>query len=80
MSNYKFPQFIQIINNPTISVDLVKDYTIDKFCKVELQLVDALDNQVYGVEIDKFFYYDDTWEDSDILNFGLSQIEMYKIT
>lgn len=65
------------IVNPTIQVKQVNDNIVDKTCSIEVifNVANALIN--YSRNISGFSYVD-TWEDSDVEAFVLSQLETMK--
>lgn len=64
--------------NPTIEIKQVNDNIIDKTCSIEVifNVENALIN--YSRNINGFNYVD-TWEDSDIEAFVVSELEKVKI-
>lgn len=74
---FKFENIAGTIDNPEIKIHSVTDVVKDKHCNVELRLTSN------GVEFAVNLYgftYIDTWEDSDVYDWALAQLETYLVT
>ena len=77
MNKYKFIQFNEIIENPTVSIEMVYDYILQKKCNVEI-LLEIENGSRYSVKLENF-KYDITWEDVDILTWAENEIKKYQV-
>lgn len=72
---YIFEQFKTEITDPTINVVSVNDNLATKECSIEIVL--STENAKFGVTLNGFTYVE-TWEDKDIQEWVIEELNKYK--